>query len=66
MATTWAKEFKSKCVSCIHATPSKYKHQMECRNAKALGHGLPVRAWGGGEAKGQVHKLFGCVYWEGM
>lgn len=60
----WAKEFKGKCISCRYSSPTNLKHKMTCHNAKALTHGCGAKAWGGGEAKGIVHKLFGCVYWE--
>jgi hypothetical protein len=65
----WAENFKGKCITCDWASPSpslrgiSLKHQMTCGNSQAITRGLGARGWGGGEAKIQVHKLFGCIYW---
>jgi hypothetical protein len=60
----WDENFAGKCVSCVHANPTQYKHTMECRNKKAVCRGLPSAGAGGGEYKMQVYKLFGCIYWQ--
>lgn len=69
---SWSNAFKGKCVSCAFSRPSPItdcrvaKHQLICGNAKAITRGLGARGWGGGVAEAQVHKLFGCVYWESI
>ena len=65
----WAENFRGKCITCAFARPTmiaggrQRKHEMTCGNSKAITRGLGARGWGGGEAKIQVHKLFGCIYW---
>ena len=60
----WWDNFRGRCVSCRHSTPSTRKNEVLCQlQVASVFMGLPSRP--GGSFTGQpVHKLYGCVYFQ--
>ena len=59
----WWENFKGRCIACKNAVPSPRSKEMICQLMQAMNCGLGSRP-GGAYNGHQVHKLFGCVFFE--